>query len=99
MPPSWVSATFRGGWHRRSVCYEVAVVSWHLWEMAGDNVGGLGRPGQWAVVDGRERHRTEPSTQPVCLLAAELRENSVRGVVGGRILFAVADKVHLCASH
>jgi hypothetical protein len=49
--------------------------------MAGDDVGGLRRPGQRAVVDGRERHLTEPPTQPVCLLATELRKTSIRNLL------------------
>jgi hypothetical protein len=98
-PPAPVSVTLSGGGHRCSVCGKVAGVSRHLWEMAGDDVGGLGRPGQRAVVDRRERHGTQPPAQPVRLLATELRKASVRGVTGRRILFAVADEVQLCTSH
>ena len=65
----------------------------HLWEMAGDNIGRLGRPGRRAVMEGREGHRAQPPAQPVRLLAAESRKASVRGVTGRLVLFAVADKV------
>jgi hypothetical protein len=78
-PPVRVSITLSGGGHRRAVRNEVAGVSRHLWEMTGDDVGRLGRPGQWAVVDRRERYRTQPVAQSVRLLASELREASVRG--------------------
>jgi len=61
-----------GGGHWCSIRREYAVVSRHPREIAGDDIGRLGRPGQRAVVDGREWHRTQPPTQPVRLLAAEL---------------------------
>ena len=64
-----VSVALPGGGHRRSIRHEVAAVSWHPREMAGDDVSGLGRPDQRAVVDGRERYRTQPPAQPVGLLA------------------------------
>jgi hypothetical protein len=67
--------------------------------MAGDDVGGLGRPSQRAVVDRRERHSVEPSAQSRRLLASAWRKNSVRGVAGFRVLFAMADEVELGASH
>jgi hypothetical protein len=59
--------------------------------MAGDDAGHLGRPGRRAVVDRRERHRPQPSAQPVRLVAAELRRAAVWGVIGGLILFAEYD--------
>jgi hypothetical protein len=59
--------------------------------MAGDDVGSLHRPGQRAVVDGREGHRTQSSTQLVGLLATELRKTAARGVLAGRILFTMTD--------
>ena len=74
-------------------------MSRHLREMTGDDVGGLGRAGQRAVVDSRERHRTEPSSQPVCLPVTALRKTSVPAVVGGRILLAMADEVQLRTGH
>jgi hypothetical protein len=76
-PAARVSVTLSSGRHRRSVRYKVAVVSRHLSEMACDDVGGLGRPSRRAVVDRRQRHRTQPPTQPVRLLATKLRKASV----------------------
>jgi hypothetical protein len=52
--PVRVSATVVRGGHRRTVGHEVTGVCGHVWQMPGDDVGGLGRSGDRAVVDRRE---------------------------------------------
>src|ERR1700727_2843217 len=73
MPAARVAVTLSGGRYRRPVRYQVAGMSRHLREIAGDDIGRLRRPRQRTVVDCRERDLAQPSAEPVCLLATDLR--------------------------
>jgi hypothetical protein len=96
-PPLRVLVTLTLRRHRRPVRREVAGVARHPREMAGQDIGGFGRPSQRTVVDDRKRHGGQPVAEPVRLLPTEFRQTTVRGVTGR--LFAVADQVQPRASH